>query len=304
MDTAERELFTAALRQAAASPAFEQGLEDMGWADALADDRRTAVATLFEIQGDHDVTSTALDTVIATALGLDKLGLDGRIVLPAVGGHAAPGTVDGNRLCVRGVCRGTPAGDVIAVTAAGYQVLQDVRMRPIAGMAPSLDLVEVSADVALDIAGPADWSAGVAAAHLALAHELVGTSRAMLRLGREHALEREQFGRPIASFQAVRHRLAEALIAVEAAQAAADAAWLAPGTEILAKAVAGRSARIVARHAQQVLAGMGFTTEHPFHRYLRRALLLDGLFGSSRTLARDVATEVLRTKRLPQPIPL
>jgi alkylation response protein AidB-like acyl-CoA dehydrogenase len=205
---------------------------------------------------------------------------------------------------VHGVCRAAPAGDVIAVTVDGYQVLHDVQVHPIAGMAPALDLVEVTADVALDIVGPVDWTAGVAAAHLALAHELVGTSRTMLRLAREHALEREQFGRPIASFQAIRHRLAEALIAVEAAQAAADSAWDAPGTEMLAKAVAGRSARIVARHAQQVLAGMGFTTEHHLHRYVRRALVLDGLFGSSRMLAREVGDQALRTRQLPRPIPL
>ena len=155
-------------------------------------------------------------------------------------------------------------------------------------------------------AATVEWTTGVAAAQHALAHELVGTSHAMLRLAREHAVERVQFGRPIASFQAVRHRLAEALVAVEAAQAAADAAW--DDAELtgpmLAKAVAGRSARIVARHAQQVLAGMGFTTEHPLHRHVRRALVLDGLFGSSRTLTRDIGDAALRTRQLPRPIPL
>ena len=48
----------------------------------------------------------------------------------------------------------------------------------------------------------------------------------------------------------------------------------------MAKAVAGRSARTVAKNCQQVLAGIGFTTEHHFHRYLRRILVLDELFGS------------------------
>ena len=47
----------------------------------------------------------------------------------------------------------------------------------------------------------------------------------------------------------------------------------------MAKAVAGRQARTTARHCQQVLAGIGFTTEHPLHHYVRRTLVLDALLG-------------------------
>ena len=62
-----------------------------------------------------------------------------------------------------------------------------------------------------------------------------------------------------------------------AARAALAAAWDdgAPQTPALVKALAGRTARTAARHCQQVLAGMGFTTEHPLHRYVRRVLVLD-----------------------------
>ena len=73
---------------------------------------------------------------------------------------------------------------------------------------------------------PVDWAAAVALAQLAVAHELVGASRKALALAREHALERIQFGQPIARFQAVRHRLAETLVAIETATAVLDAAWL------------------------------------------------------------------------------
>ena len=68
-----------------------------------------------------------------------------------------------------------------------------------------------------------------------------------------------QFGRPIARFQAVRHRLADALVAVEALEAALAAAreQPSPETAALAKALAGRSVHTVARHCQQVLAGIG-----------------------------------------------
>lgn len=140
----------------------------------------------------------------------------------------------------------------------------------------------------------------------AFAHELVGASAAMLDLAREHALERVQFGVPIASFQAVRHRLADSLVAVESARGALDAAWEAgsPFDAAVAKAVAGRSARLVARHAQQVLAGIGFTTEHPLHRYIRRVRVLDGLLGDTRSITRDLGEQLLRERVLPDILPL
>jgi len=129
---------------------------------------------------------------------------------------------------------------------------------------------------------------------------------AALELARLHALERIQFGRPIASFQAVRHRLAEALVSLEAASALATAAWEEPnpGTAALAKGLAGRSARTVVRHAQQVLAGIGFTLEHPLHRYVRRTMLLDQLLGAGAALTRQSGADLLATGALPATLPL
>jgi alkylation response protein AidB-like acyl-CoA dehydrogenase len=128
----------------------------------------------------------------------------------------------------------------------------------------------------------------------------------MLQLARDHAVERIQFGQPIARFQAVRHRLADALVAVESADAATGAAWEDGSTlaAAAAKAIAGRNARTVARHAQQVLAGIGFTTEHPLHRYVRRVLVLDGVLGDARSLTRAMGAELLATRHLPPLVPL
>ncbi len=67
----------------------------------------------------------------------------------------------------------------------------------------------------------------------------------------------------------------------------------------MAKSVAGRSARTAARHCQQVLAGIGFTTEHDFHQYFRRVLLLDQLFGSPHALTEHLGATLLRTRQLP-----
>ena len=70
----------------------------------------------------------------------------------------------------------------------------------------------------------------------------------------------------------------------------------------MAKALAGRGARTAARHCQQVLAGIGFTTEHRFHHYVRRVLVLDQLFGAGRSLTRGLGRELLATRSLP-PLP-
>jgi Acyl-CoA dehydrogenase, C-terminal domain len=134
----------------------------------------------------------------------------------------------------------------------------------------------------------------LAAGRRALGWWLVGTGRAMLDLARTHALDRVQFGRPIASFQAVRHRLAETLVAIEGAEATLVAATDDLGS-LLAKAAAGEAALSAARHCQQVLGGIGFTAEHGLHRHIRRALVLDGMFGSARELKRE-AGSMLRSR--------
>ncbi|MDT5273427.1 MAG: hypothetical protein QOG95_359 [Mycobacterium sp.] len=137
----------------------------------------------------------------------------------------------------------------------------------------------------------------LAAGRHALGWWLVGTSRAMLSLARQHAVDRVQFGRPVASFQAIRHRLAETLVAVEGAEAALAAAETEPDelNFLLAKAAAGQAALIAARHCQQVLGGIGFTAEHELHRHVKRSLVLDAMLGSSRELTRE-AGAALRTK--------
>ncbi|MFI6361232.1 acyl-CoA dehydrogenase family protein [Nocardia sp. NPDC050630] len=140
---------------------------------------------------------------------------------------------------------------------------------------------------------------GVAAGRRALAWWLLGSSRAMLALARRHALDRKQFGRPVASFQAIRHRLAETLVAIEGAEATLTAANDDFGA-LLAKAAAGRAALIAARHCQQTLGGIGFTAEHDLQRHIRRVLILDGLFGSTRELTREAGTRIRTSGAAPR----
>jgi hypothetical protein len=142
--------------------------------------------------------------------------------------------------------------------------------------------------------------AALAAGRQAVGWWLVGSSRAMLALARQHAVDRVQFGRHISSFQAIRHRLAETLVAIEGAEATLQAVAAEPDDPdglacLLAKAAAGQAALTSARHCQQVLGGIGFTAEHQLHRHVKRALVLDGLLGSARELTRE-AGKALRSK--------
>ena len=310
------ELFARSVRQAAeaqSGPALDAALEAIGWEDALVDDRRAAVSTLFEVQGSANATSSALDAVLLHALGLRAQAT--AILLPALGECRPPGALDGTHLTVAGVATAAMAGRATAVVVAATEGKQAVitvptaslAVRDVRGIDPALGLVEVGGDLVASGSEPVSgWDDAVALGQLALGHELVGASRRMLDLAREHALDRIQFGRPIATFQAVRHRLADTLVAVEMAEAMLDAAWLdgSPLTASMAKAVAGRSARTASRHCQQVLAGIGFTTEHPFHLSARRVLVLDQLLGSSKVLTKRLGDELLRTRQLPPLLPL
>jgi hypothetical protein len=309
LEGADLALFERSVRAATeqhTGDALDAALVELGWTDALSFDTRAAVSRLFELQGEACARSSALGRVVAFALD-QELDDATAIVLPAIGRVDAPAV--GGR--VRGLATSVRASMfVVATTAAGFAGstvdTATLETRVVHGVDPELALVEVHGEMARPDAGAVDWVAAVELAQLALAHELVGVSRRALALAREHALERIQFGQPIAMFQAVRHRLAEALVAVETAAAVIDAAWLdvTPVTASMAKASAGRSARVVAKHCQQVLAGIGFTTEHDLHLYLRRIWALDQLFGSSAVLTKRLGQDLLASRELPPLLPL
>jgi hypothetical protein len=319
----ELELFRKSVQHATANQtgeALDAALDELGWSDALAVDPRAAVSTLFEMQGAANATSSALGRVVATALGLGSVeGIHGgSVVLPAPGLIDPPGELAGEGLALRGLGTAGLGGNdaaVVVARAGDEQVVATVDtaslgLRPIDGLDPGLGLVEVTAidvpAVTQSPLAPHDWGSAVAAGQRAVAHELLGAARQMLTLARDHAIDRVQFGRPIASFQAVRHRLADTLLAIESADAALTAAWDdgSPQAASMAKAMAGRGSRLAARHCQQVLAGIGFTTEHPLHLYIRRVLVLDRMFGDARSLTRQLGRDLIETRRLPALLPL
>ena len=131
-----------------------------------------------------------------------------------------------------------------------------------------------------------------------LAAEHVGMIEAMLDLTRIHLMQRHQFGRPLASFQAIKHRLADVLVELERARSAARYAAAVfdqdPFSAELASAVAAAvctdAVIRVAHETVQLHGGIGFTWEHSAHYFLRRALGDEAAFGPASADRALVAT--------------
>ncbi|MCU1592372.1 MAG: acyl-CoA dehydrogenase domain protein [Frankiales bacterium] len=130
--------------------------------------------------------------------------------------------------------------------------------------------------------------------HVALAAESVGAARRVLEMTVDYLKVREQFGRPLGSFQALRHRIADLTVELEAAtstvwyaaRAAATGAPDLPVVAPLAKATAQDAFTHVAGEAIQLHGGIGFTWEHDAHLFFKRAWTTALLHGDSRTLRR------------------
>ncbi|MFE2154864.1 acyl-CoA dehydrogenase family protein [Streptomyces lavendulae] len=112
-----------------------------------------------------------------------------------------------------------------------------------------------------------------------LAAEAVGAADRALARTVEHVGRREQFGRAIGSFQAVKHRLADLYVQIQAARSAAYYAAWDPDQGALALAQALEALRATAGEAVQLHGGIGFTWEHDAHLYFKRAAADDLLFG-------------------------
>lgn len=152
-----------------------------------------------------------------------------------------------------------------------------------------LDSVKVPASALMGEEG-AGWSAlskVLDLAAVALAAEQVGGAQKCLEMSTEYAKVRVQFGRPIGSFQAIKHKCADMLVAVESAKSAAYyAGWAAsedneelPVVAPLAKAYCSEAYFHCAAENIQIHGGIGFTWEHDAHLYFKRAKSSELLLG-------------------------
>lgn len=142
-------------------------------------------------------------------------------------------------------------------------------------------------DVLAALASVGDTAAAV------LACEAVGAADRALERTVEYVKQREQFGRAIGSFQAVKHRLADVYVGVQSARSAAYyAAWAVPhgeGVGGLALAQALEALRTAAAEGIQLHGGIGFTWEHEAHLYFKRAAGDELLFGPAHRLRAHAA---------------
>ncbi|HEX5143321.1 MAG TPA: acyl-CoA dehydrogenase family protein [Mycobacterium sp.] len=244
----------------------------------LAEGRRTAAAAVADVGGAFDAAAV---TVTASGTGAD-------VTLTGV----AERVVDAAAADVILVAAGGSDGTALyAVDAAVPQVTRT--------SLATLDLTRPQANVQFTgaparlVASPAESARVISHAlqvgSALLAAEQVGAAQHLLDLAVDYAKTRLQFGRPIGSFQAVKHRLANMLVDVEHARSTAyHAVWaLTDGTDepavaaSIAQATCSAAFSTAARDTVQVLGGIGFTWEHQAHLYFKRASTDAALLGSA-----------------------
>ena len=281
----------------------EQGLLGMHLAEAHGGAGATHVelAVAIEALGYRLVGGPFLSTVTATTL-LQIAGA-GELAEPlAAAASAAAIGLDG------GLVLSGAEADVYLVKQGAHWVVADaaaVSVNPLSTLDPtrSLTRVEVIGHPRHQLPELDDEVVRDVSVTLASA-EAAGIAAWCLDTAVDYAKVREQFGRPIGQFQAIKHLCADMLVHVEQAQAVAwDAARATADAEqrTLASAVAAsvalEAAVSCAKSCIQILGGIGFTWEHDAHRYLRRALTLRQLFGPTARWRAAAAVSALEGRR-------
>jgi alkylation response protein AidB-like acyl-CoA dehydrogenase len=199
--------------------------------------------------------------------------IDGSLVLSVADGELVPASSIAGLFLLRGGVLATrdevDLEEVMSVDA--WRALSRVRLHVGAGR-PVVQEAEVRDRAALGAAS-----------------ELVGLGRQMVAMTVEYVRQRRQFGVPVGSFQAVKHRLADAHLQLELAEPAVWAAAFSLGrgetgasrAVSLAKSLASEAAWGAARAALQCHGATGYTVEHPLHFWLKRTWCLAFAFGSA-----------------------
>jgi len=240
---------------------------------------RIADGTLIGCFALAEGTGSPRDSAIAATL------VDGRLT-----GAKQP-VIDG---CVAGLAV-VAAREAGAVTLVLVDLTQDAVTRDsLSTLDPSRDAAAITFNgaAAERLPGAQGFSAIEALldrAAVLFAFEQVGGAQACLEMARDYALERMAFGRPIASFQAIKHKLADVYVAIELARSNAYYGAWALGADAPDLTSAAAAARVAAIHAYELASaeniqthgGMGFTWEFDCHLYYRRAKHLSLAIGAA-----------------------
>ena len=330
-----------------ALPSFWAELAEHGWLGlAVSPDRggqgygAAELTVVLEVLGRSCAPGPILATVVA-ATAIDRWGTDPELARGLVDGTAVGGFAATADLVLDGDGDGVSTVSGRAIGWGG--VLADRFLLPVGGVGwcvvdrdavevrelPSFDPTSRLAEVRLDgVAVPADrWLARgattgstdeedpVRLAELLAGAMAVGVADWCVTTAAEYAQVREQFGRPIGQFQAVKHRCANMLVALEAARATVwDAARAFDDPEsgggVVAQGAAAAWATETgfrcAKDCIQVLGGIGYTWEHDAHLYLKRATalhsLLPGPNDARARIARAVAEGEVRPLSIDLPV--
>lgn len=282
--TSLREVFTAHPD----APGVAAALAELGWDEVSSSDPAAATTLLFTEQGRALAVSRLLDDAVLREL---------TPALPAgAGRRAVLYRHERYALLLGPVDDDTELVSIDGAGNVGLLAAPDLAARPVRGFDPGsgwlcVDEIPSARPVTAGDAG----QRAVAAARRALSAEIIGICTAALDSAVAHTTARSQYGRPLATFQAVRHRLAESHVAIEAARAALAAAWADDGvwTARLAKLRAGQAQAEVMRHAVQVFGAMGLSRENDLHRRVTRAAALDLLLGGHTAQAEAVGAALL-----------
>ena len=288
------------LKQQARAWLAEKYPLDRDW-DGPEDDRWPELAEL----GWLDVAAAELGFV-EEALLLEELGyalypgpyLMHVLTLPALG-------PDDRAAAARGEVRWSAEGGGITPWLLQVDVVVDAdgnaqpaRGEEIASIDPSRPVGRLERSNGTPLPG---GRGNVHRARTALAAEALGVAQRALDLGIEHAKTRQQFGKPIGTYQAVSHQLADTYTDVELARSLVYwAAWCIAEDDEQAKvaaaaanAFATEAAVVACERSIQVHGGIGFTWEHPLHRFYKRALWLHHFGTSASKLRLLIADEIL-----------
>jgi hypothetical protein len=182
--------------------------------------------------------------------------------------------------------------DVIVLEHAGtlYSVPRDAaKLQPIETIDTPRPLFKITWDFESGTAFEADTHLALLRAALGASAELLGLASRCMEMAADYAKERHQFGKPIGSFQAVKHKLADALLQLEFARPVVyRAAWSLAHDETtkdrdvsMAKVFASDAANGAARAALQTLGAIGYTQEHDMHIWMKRIWALSAAWGNA-----------------------
>ncbi len=212
---------------------------------------------------------------------------------PALAAAWLPGVLRGDAVIAYGDAGAVPYADVAAGLLVAFDGVDAIaieagaaELSPVRSVDGARRLFRVTWREGTKIAGAAKaFDRGA----LATAAQLIGLGRRMLEMTVEYVKVRKQFGVPIGSFQAVKHHLAEALLAIEFAAPLVYRAAHSVSTDVatrkrdvsMAKAAASDAAELAARAALQCHGAIGYTTEYDLHLYLKRTWALARSFGDA-----------------------